>query len=100
MTFPFYFHFHFNFEVSSAKILRKIPRKMGNMEKADLIIIFFLIPCKKCDRDFLMSFWRQFVIENETKSDGIPIIFLENAMEIPWLEVVQNPCHVSSMENK
>ena len=32
--------------------------------------------------------------ENETKSDGNPIIFLANASEIPWLELVQNPCHV------
>ena len=25
---------------------------------------------------------------------GNPIIFLANAMEIPWPELVQNPCHV------
>ena len=32
--------------------------------------------------------------ENETKSQtGNPIIFLANAMEIPWLELIQNPCH-------
>ena len=32
-----------------------------------------------------MSFWRQFVIENETQSDENLIIFLDNAMKIPWL---------------
>ena len=48
------------------------------------------IPCKKCDTDFDMSFWRQCEVwfENETKSDGNPIIFLANALEIPWLELV------------
>ena len=34
------------------------------------------------------------LVEIETKSDGNPIIFLEKAMEIPGLELVQNPCHV------
>ena len=34
--------------------------------------------------------------ENETKSDGNPIIFWANAMEIPWFEHTQNPCHVSA----
>ena len=33
------------------------------------------------------------LVKNETKSDGNPIISLENAVEIPWLELVQNPCH-------
>ena len=32
--------------------------------------------------------------EKETKSDGNPIIFLANAMEIPCLGLIQNPCHV------
>ena len=32
--------------------------------------------------------------ENDTKSDRNPIIFLANPMEITWLELVQNPCHV------
>ena len=36
------------------------------------------------------------LVENDTTSDGNPIIFLTNAMEIPWLELVQNPCHVSA----
>ena len=36
------------------------------------------------------------LIENDTKSDENPIIFLGNAMEIPRLELVQNPCHVSA----
>ena len=31
--------------------------------------------------------------ENYPKSDGNPIIFLVNALEIPWLELIQNPCH-------
>ena len=34
------------------------------------------------------------LVENDTKSDGNPVIFLANAIEIPWLELVQNPCHV------
>ena len=34
------------------------------------------------------------LVENDTKSDGNPIMFLANAMEIPWLQLVQNPCHV------
>ena len=34
------------------------------------------------------------LVENETKSDGNPSIFLVNAMEIPWLGLVQNLCHV------
>ena len=36
--------------------------------------------------------------ENDIKSDGNPIIFLGNAMEIPWLDLSQNPCHVSAWE--
>ena len=36
--------------------------------------------------------------ENETKSDGNPIIFSANAMEIPGLELIQNPCHVPTWE--
>ena len=32
--------------------------------------------------------------ENETKFDRNPIIFLVFAMEIPWLELFQNPCRV------
>ena len=34
------------------------------------------------------------LVESDTKSDENPIIFLANAMEIPWHELVQNPCHV------
>ena len=34
------------------------------------------------------------LVENDTKSDGNPVIFLANAVEILWLELVQNPCHV------
>ena len=34
------------------------------------------------------------LVENNTKSDGYPIIFLANAVEIPGLELVQNPLHV------
>ena len=34
------------------------------------------------------------LVENEAKSDGNLIIFLANAMEIPWLELARNPCHV------
>jgi len=34
--------------------------------------------------------------ENETKSDGNPIISLASAMEVPWLELVQNPRHASA----
>ena len=33
-------------------------------------------------------------VENEAKSDGNPVIFSAIAMEIPSLELVQNPCHV------
>ena len=33
------------------------------------------------------------LVENETKSDGNPIIFLATAMEIPRPDVFQNPCH-------
>ena len=42
------------------------------------------------------------LIENETqwKSNGNPIIFLANAMEISWLELVQNPCHIFSIDNR
>ena len=32
--------------------------------------------------------------KNNTKSDGNPIIDWANVMEIPWFELVQNPCHV------
>ena len=34
------------------------------------------------------------LVENETKADGNPIIFLGNAMELPGLELVQNRYHV------
>ena len=37
--------------------------------------------------------------ENETKSDGNPVIFLANAMEIPLLQLVQNPCHVKQIKH-
>ena len=34
------------------------------------------------------------LVGNETESYGNLIIFLANAMHIPWLELVQNPCHI------
>ena len=34
------------------------------------------------------------LVENDPKSDENPIIFLENAMEIPLLALIQPPCHV------
>ena len=45
-----------------------------------------LHPSKKCDtdcrsREFLTAV--SCLVENDTKSDGNPIIFLGNAMEIP-----------------
>ena len=44
---------------------------------------------------FFVSFWKKAsLVENETKFDGNIIIFLANVMEIPWLELAQNPCHV------
>ena len=54
------------------------------------------MPCKKCDRDFLIPYWRQFGLVQKWDQicTGNPIIFLANAMEIPWLELVHNPCHV------
>ena len=50
-------------------------------------------PCEKHDTNFLMSF-DDSLLKNDSKSDGSPTMFLENAVEIPWLELVQNPCHV------
>ena len=50
-------------------------------------------PCKKCDTDFPCLFDRS-LVENEIKFNENPIIFLGNPMKIPWLQPVQNPCHV------
>ena len=36
--------------------------------------------------------------QNDIKSDGNPIIFLENAMEISGLELFENPCHIFARE--
>ena len=36
------------------------------------------------------------LVENETKSDGNPIIFSVHAVEISWVELAQNPCHVTA----
>ena len=38
------------------------------------------------------------LVQNEAKAHGNPIIFLPNVMKIPWLELVQNPCHISAWE--
>jgi len=35
------------------------------------------------------------ILEDETIPNGNPTISLANAMEIPRLELVQNPCNVS-----
>ena len=50
-------------------------------------------PCKNVTRIFSCLFDSS-LVENETKSDGNPIISLANAMEMSGLELVQNPCHV------
>ena len=34
------------------------------------------------------------LVENDPKSYENPFIFLANTMEIPYIELVQNPCHV------
>ena len=52
-----------------------------------------VFPVKNVTGVFLCLFDSR-LVENETESDGNPIIFLANAMETPWLELVQNPCHV------
>ena len=49
------------------------------------------VPLKNVTRIFSCPF-DSYLVENETKSDGNPVIFLANAMKIPWLELVQNPC--------
>ena len=58
--------------------------------------MWWCLPCKKCDKDFLASFWRQFGLVR--KWDQIrkenPVIFLANAMKISWLELVQSPYNV------
>ena len=52
-------------------------------------------PVKNVTRIFSCLFDGSLVwFENEIKSDGNPVIFLANAMEIPWFELIQNPCHV------
>ena len=56
-------------------------------------------PVKNVTEIFSCLFYGS-LVEDETESDGNPIIFLANAEEIPWLELFQNPCHVFSMENK
>ena len=48
-------------------------------------------------KNVALNFSRLFdgsLVENGTKSNDNPIIFLAKAMEIPGLELVQNPCHV------
>ena len=51
------------------------------------------VPAKNVTRIFSCLFDCS-LVENDFKSDRNPTIFLINAMEIPWLELVQNPCHV------
>ena len=53
------------------------------------------VPVKNTIRIFSCLFDGS-LVKNETKSDGNPIIFLANAVEIPSLELVQTPCHVLS----
>ena len=50
-------------------------------------------PVKNATRIFSCLFDGR-LVENETKSDGNPGIFLANAPEIPWFELFQNPCDV------
>ena len=51
-----------------------------------------VIPVKYVTHIFLCLF-NGSLVKNETKYDENPIIFVANAVEIPWLELVQNPCH-------
>ena len=50
------------------------------------------VPVKNVIRIFSCLFDGS-LVENKTKSVRV-IIFLRNAMDMPWLELVQNPCHV------
>ena len=59
------------------------------------VSLVFLFPVKIVTGIFSCLFDGSLVwFENETKSDGNLIIFLANDMEIPRLELFQNPCHV------
>jgi len=58
------------------------------------MIIHNPYPVKSVTRIFSCLYDGSLVgFKNETKSDGNSIIFLVKAMENPWLELVQNPCH-------
>ena len=70
-----------------------ISSSLMNHWEAWAFAIFNVIPVKNMTGIFSRLFDGS-LLENDTKSDGNPIIFLANAMEIPWLELVQNPCHV------
>ena len=81
----------------------KLPSKRH--EKVHVTFFIFVAYIFGDDQEFMMypvknvtqifsCFFDGILVENETKSDGNPIIFLANAMEIPRLELLQNPCHV------
>ena len=60
-------------------------------------IKYIMTPVLKCDAlYFLMSFCHYFGLVREWDQihTGNPIIFWANAMEIPWLDLVQNLHHV------
>ena len=91
--FTFISHLFCNFILSTV-VSNIVDELVGYMEKIFIERKYHEIcnfPCKKCDTDFLLSFN---LVENDTESDGNSIIFWANAMEIPWLEVIQNSCHV------
>ena len=92
-----------NFTVQSSVIFslihwswltRQDPESRENDHKN--ISLYYKLPCEKCDVDFLMSFWRQFGLVREWDQihTGNPIIFLANAVEIPWLELLLCKIHV------
>ena len=60
-------------------------------------IIYLGFICFACSKNLTRIFSCLFtgsLIDNATKSNGNPINFLANTLEFPWLELVQNPCHV------
>ena len=81
---------HFKFFSKVRKCFGSMQNNWGSFNQPLMLPVKNVTWIFSCLFEKSSSVW----FENETKSNGNRIMFLGNAMEIPWLELVQNPCHV------
>jgi len=67
----------------------------GKRHEPVLYCVYYAYNVKNVIRIFSCLLYASMAV-NETKYEENPIIFLANALEIPWLDLVHNPCHVSA----